>query len=234
MPDTQPALIVLTGSIASGKSTVGRLTVLETDLRFIPEDVDSLDADRRVLDAYYAAVADFARGAPPGGTGSGSCRTTEDIRAVVLATQAHFIRRRAATLREHLAIGGGALVERHPYDDIEVFSRRNVEQGLLSATDLDQLGRLADSELNRVPAPRLVVFLHADPLRLRERIARRGRPQERDLVRPDNPYLDELGLLYAGWYERCPFPKTRIQADDLDEATIASRVRDAVRAHRLG
>jgi deoxyadenosine/deoxycytidine kinase len=231
MPGIQPALIVLTGSIASGKSTVGRRAVLETRLRFIPEDVDTHEEDRRVLDAYYTAVADFAR---EGAGKAASSRTTEDIRAVVFATQAHFIRRRAATLRRHASEEGGSLVERHPYDDLEVFSRRNVEQGLLAGHDLVELRRLAEDELKGVPPPALVIFLHADPARLRERIARRGRSQERDLVRPDNPYLDELSRLYADWFARCPFPKEQIGTDDLDEGAIAARVRETVRASGLG
>jgi deoxyadenosine/deoxycytidine kinase len=241
MSSLVPALVVLTGSIGSGKSTVGRLAVAETDLDFIAEDVDSLEEDRRVLDSYYAAVAEFSRAAAESGAQRGgradrsrsAPRPPERIRAVVFDTQAHFIRRRSATLRERLAAGRSGLAERHPNDDIEIFSRRSLEQGLLRAADVEELRRLAARELDGVPDPSLAVFLHADPIRLRERIARRGRPQERDLIRADNPYLDELDRLYADWFERCPFPKTRIRTDDLDETTIASRVREAIRAHRI-
>jgi deoxyadenosine/deoxycytidine kinase len=220
-------LVVLTGPIASGKSTIGRLAVAGTSLTFFPEDVDSRVEDRDVLARYYAAVAAFE--SIRAGDPQAASRTAE-VQEAVRATQEHFITTRTQLLRAALTRGRGAIAERHPRDDIEIFSRRNLARGLLTPAQFGALERLLDRELSGIPAPALHVFLHAETARLRERIRRRGRPQESDLVRPDNPYLEELNALYEDWYRRLDGAKILIRTDDLEEAAIAAKVRDSIRA----
>jgi deoxyadenosine/deoxycytidine kinase len=192
--------------------------------------VDSREEDREVLRRYYGAVEEFetldaaARGAEA---------RVDACRAAVLATQEHFIRRRAALLRSALREIAAGLAERHPTDDIEVFSRRNLERGLLTAAQFEALTRLMAAELGDVPAPRLHLFLHAAPARLRERIRARGRAQEADLLRAENPYLEELNRLYEEWHARCAGDKAMIATDHLTEPAIAERVRDELRARDL-
>lgn len=220
-------LVVLTGPIGSGKSTVGRLAVSGLSLRFVPEDVDSRPEDRGVLARYYRAVQQFEEAASAGG---GSPAALAAIREVVARTQEHFIRRRAALLREGLREGTGCLVERHPSDDIEIFSRRNLEKGLLTPSQFAGLERLFATEIADIPEPILTIFLYADPTRLRERIRRRGRPQETELLRPENPYLEELDRLYRGWFERCSGEKVLIDTGDFAESEIGARVQAEIRA----
>lgn len=225
---SEAPLVVLTGPIASGKSTVGRLAVAETSLAFYPEDVDSRAEDRAVLARYYAAVAQFAEIRDPSSATQASA--VRAAREAVEATQVHFIRRRSALLRGALREGHGGIAERHPRDDIEIFSRRNLSQGLLTREQFASLEALLARELDGIPAPALHVFLHAETAVLRERIARRGRPQEGDLIRADNPYLEELNALYEDWFARCDGEKILIRTDELPETEIAARVRAAIRA----
>ena len=232
MPDPGPILVVLTGPIASGKSTVGRLAVSGTALAFLAEDVDSRAEDSEVLDRYYRAVEAYAslhRTDPPlTGSGAGAIRET------IFRTQVHFITRRSEILRRHLGGGErGGLSERHPMDDIEIFSRRNLEQGLLTPQQFASLGRMLERELAGVPPPALQIFLHCDPTRLRARIRRRGRPQEAELIRADNPYLEELGRLYTDWYERYPGEKVLLRTDETDEKVTADRVREEIMSRGL-
>ncbi len=221
-----PPLVVLTGPIGSGKSTVGRLAVQGLSLRFVPEDVDSLPEDREVLARYYGAVLEFEE---ERGARSADAAAIAAAREVVYRTQEHFIRRRAALLREATRGHAGCLVERHPSDDIEIFSRRNLEKGLLTEEQFADLERLSARELAEVPEPALTAFLHAEPARLRERIRHRGRPQEADLLRTDNPYLEELDRLYRSWFERCRGGKVLVRTDDLHEAEIAAQVQSEIR-----
>jgi len=231
MSGKEPVLIVLTGPIASGKSTVGRLAVTGTPLAFLAEDVDSLAEDREILARYYAAVEGFEalrrEGAPADDARAIACREA------VFKTQEHFITGRAALLRERLRAGRGGLSERHPTDDIEIFSRRNLERGLLTREQFADLERLLERQLSGLPSPALQIFLHAEPGRLRERIRRRGRPQEIELIREDNPYLEELGRLYEAWYDRYRGEKVRILTDTLSKKTIADRVRQEIRNRGL-
>lgn len=227
MSNPGPILVVLTGPIASGKSTVGRLAVSGTALAFLAEDVDSRAEDREVLARYYRAVEAYGplRRADPSFAGSGA----DEIRETIFRTQVHFITRRSAILRRHLSGGeSGGLSERHPMDDIEIFSRRNLEQGLLTPAQFADLGGLLERELAGIPPPALQIFLHCDPTRLRARIRRRGRPQEAELIRADNPYLEELGRLYAEWYQRYPGAKVLLRTDEIDEKVTADRVREEI------
>jgi len=221
-------LVVLTGPIASGKSTVGRLAVGGTTLEFYPEDVDSRSEDRAVLARYYAAVAQYAGIRDPGSPAAAPL--VRSAREAVEATQVHFIKRRASLLRSAMHGGHGGVAERHPRDDIEIFSRRNLSQGLLTEEQFSSLEALLARELAGVPDPALHVFLHAETTVLRERIRRRGRPQENDLIRPDNPYLEELNALYVDWFRRCEGEKLLIRTDELPETEIAARVRAAIRS----
>lgn len=225
--------VVLTGPIASGKSTIGRLAVLGTSLPFIPEDVDSREEDRQILTGYYDAVAAYESLAAGTGAPHASFPTVEAVREVVLRTQEHFIARRAGRLREQVRAGIGGLVERHPSDDVEVFSRRNLEKGLLTREQFESIVGMMEHEMSGVPAPTLTIFLHADPAQLRERIRRRGRPQEVDLLRADNTYLEELNALYERWQERCQGEKALIRTDALREEAIASLVRAELTARRI-
>jgi len=223
MSRSSPILVVLTGPIASGKSTVGRLAVAGTRLAFLAEDVDSRAEDRDVLAGYYDAVAEFQAGGSDGA--SVPAARAEAIRETIFRTQVHFITRRAAILRHHLRGEGGGLSERHPMDDIEIFSRRNLQQGLLTPEQFADLGRLLALELTEIPPPALQIFLQCEPAHLRTRIRKRGRPQEAELIRRDNPYLEELGRLYDEWYERCPGEKVRLRTDEIDETVVADRIR---------
>jgi deoxyadenosine/deoxycytidine kinase len=222
---------VLTGPIASGKSTIGRLAVQGTSFPFVCEDVDSSPADREVLARYYRAVQEFetlasAAREPDAGALAAA-------RAVIFRTQEHFIRKRAVPLRGRALEGHGGLVERHPSDDIEVFSRRNLAKGLLTEDQFAALGKLMEAELTGVPPPMLTIFLHASPGRLRERIRLRARPQEIDLVDPGNLYLEELDELYERWFARCPTDKVRIETDALTEEAAAQAVRRELASRAL-
>lgn len=221
-------LVVLTGPIASGKSTVGRLAVGGTSLAFYPEDVDSRAEDREVLARYYTAVARFAEIRDP--KAAADAPIVRSAREAVHATQVHFITRRASLLRGALREGHGGVAERHPRDDIEIFSRRNLAEGLLTEEQFSSLETLLSRELAGVPEPVLHVFLHAATSALRERIVRRGRAQESELIRPDNTYLEELNALYEDWFRRCEGEKILIRTDELPETEIAARVRTAIRA----
>ncbi|MFN0150366.1 MAG: deoxynucleoside kinase [bacterium] len=221
-------LVVLTGPIASGKSTVGRLAVGDTSLAFYPEDVDSRAEDRAVLARYYDAVARYAEIRDP--LAASNRTLVEAAREAVHATQVHFITRRASLLRGALVGGRGGVAERHPRDDIEIFSRRNLREGLLTEEQFASLETLLAHEMADVPEPVLHVFLHAETAALRQRIRRRGRAQEADLIRPENRYLEELNALYEDWFRRCEGEKILIRTDELPETEIAARVRAAIRA----
>jgi deoxyadenosine/deoxycytidine kinase len=226
-----PGLLVITGPIASGKSTIGSRVGAETGLTFFPEDVDSHPADRDVLERYYRAVEAFE--SPGVREEPGAEARLRKAREDVYETQVHFIRKRAAILRRITAAGRPAVVERHPWDDLHVFSRRNLDRGLLAPEQYEALCALAEREIAGCPAPRLIVFLCADADSLRRRIRKRGRPQERDLLNPNNPYLAEIAALYEAWYSAYSGEKFRLETDWLTEEEVVQRIVGEFRCRRI-
>jgi len=215
-------LLVITGPIASGKSTIGFLVAEDTRFRFFPEDVDTSPLDREILARYYQAVEAF-HGVRDRGDAS-SRAALERARDDVYDTQVHFIEKRSSIL-ETIARGGiRAVVERHPWDDLHVFSRRNLRQGLLTAEQFESLKRLVTARIQGLPEPRVMVFLSAKPGNLRARIVKRGREQEKELLSPDNCYLEEIGSLYGEWYEDYPGAKARVPTDGLSEREVVARI----------
>ncbi len=215
-------LLVITGPIASGKSTIGFHVAKESDYQFFPEDVDSASLDREVLARYYHAVEVFNELKER--TDARSRAGVEEARRHVYDTQVHFIRKRSEILRRIVAEGAKAIVERHPWDDIHIFSRRNVNYGLLTGDQFEAIYRLAESEIEGIPSPRVMVFLAAELQNLRGRIEKRGRVQEKELLSPDNPYLEEIAGLYEDWYAMYDGEKFRIETDGLGESEVVVRI----------
>lgn len=220
-------LIVITGPIASGKSTIGALVAEESDFQFFPEDVDTAPLDREILARYYRAVEVFDR---VGGLDDRASRAAvEEARRDVYATQVHFIQKRSLILEQIVREGRRAVVERHPWDDIHVFSRRNLKYGLLTPEQFDSLRQRVETEIRGIPAPRAIVFLCAQPGSLRRRIANRAREQEKDLLSPGNPYLEEIAELYDSWYGDYGGEKIRVRTDGLGEEEVVSRIASGFR-----
>jgi deoxyadenosine/deoxycytidine kinase len=219
--------LVITGPIASGKSTIGFRVAEESRFRFFPEDVDSALLDREVLARYYRAVELFERLKDSGDDESRAAR--HEARRHVYETQVHFIRKRSEILKRIVAEGTRAVVERHPWDDIHIFSRRNVNYGLLTRDQFEAIYRLAEAELRGIPPPRVMVFLSARPRNLRARIKKRGRVQEKDLLSPENPYLEEIAELYEDWYAMYDGEKFRIETDGIREADVVAGIADELR-----
>ncbi|MCK4546174.1 MAG: deoxynucleoside kinase [Candidatus Eisenbacteria sp.] len=214
--------LVITGPIASGKSTIGFRVAELSDYEFFQEDVDSSPVDRDVLARYYRAVELFNN--LKDRTDPISRKAVEEARRDVYDTQVHFIRKRSTILKRIAAEGIRAVIERHPWDDIRIFSRRNLNYGLLTAGQFDSLTELVRTEIEGIADPRVMVFLSAAPSNLRARIARRGREQERELLSPDNPYLEEIADLYEDWYADWTGRKFRVQTDGLSEEEVVSRI----------
>jgi deoxyadenosine/deoxycytidine kinase len=223
-------LLVITGPIASGKSTIGFQVAEESDFTFFPEDVDTAPVDREILARYYDAVEIF--GELKDRDDAHSVRRLEEAQRHVFETQIHFIRKRSEILKRIVAEGAKAVVERHPWDDLHIFSRRNVNYGLLTRDQFESIYRLAEAEILGIPIPRVMVFLSAEPRNLRARIRKRGRIQEKELLSPDNPYLEEIAELYDDWYTIYHGDKFRIRTDGLDEAEVVARI--AARLREMG
>ncbi len=202
-------LVGVAGMVGAGKSTLARALAARFGLHLAPESV----ADNPWLEPYYA-----------GGAAS--------RRAYALRLQLHFLATRFESLRQVRGRGGGWVLDRTWYEDAEVFARGLADDGVLDGREWELYGRLY-GELLHSPAarpPRLLVYLHAPLDEILARIARRGRPAERDT---DPAYWAALHARYARWiaaFRHCPVLAIDVREYDLvgDPGAIdrvAARVR---------
>jgi len=188
-------LIGVAGMVGVGKSTLTRALAARYGLQLAPE---SIDADNPWLERFYEL----------GPT---------SMRHYALHLQLHFLATRFEGMRRIRAVGGGWILDRTWYEDAEVFARGLYEEHLMTASEWELYERLY-AELLHSPAarpPRLLVYLHGPLDVVLARIARRGRPKERDT---DVAYWTALHRRYERWitgFRRCPVLTIDVRDYDL-------------------
>ena len=95
--------------------------------------------------------------------------------------------------------GEAFIQDRTIYEDAEIFARTLFEQGSMTKVDYENYVELFHCMTDFLRPPDLIIYLHASPDTLMERIARRGRESEKAITRD---YLARLGKAYEGWIER--------------------------------
>jgi deoxyadenosine/deoxycytidine kinase len=135
-------------------------------------------------------------------------------------------------MRRIRGMGGSWVLDRTWYEDAEVFARGLFDEQLMSAVEWELYQRLY-GELLHSPAarpPRLLVYLHGPLDVIVARIARRGRPVEKDT---DVDYWARLHHRYERWiagFRRCPVLAIDVRDYDLFAdpdaiEAVAARVR---------
>jgi deoxyadenosine/deoxycytidine kinase len=203
-------LIGVAGMVGSGKSTITRALASRFGLQLA---LESVDAENPWLERFYGGGVDA-------------------MRTHALNLQLHFLATRFASLRRIRGTGGSWILDRTWYEDAEVFAHGLYEEKLLSPVEWELYERLY-AELLHSPAarpPKLLVYLHGPLDVIVERIARRGRPKERDT---SLLYWAALHQRYERWianFRRCPVLRIDVREYDLlaDPGAIedvAARVR---------
>jgi deoxyadenosine/deoxycytidine kinase len=107
-----------------------------------------------------------------------------------------------------------AIIDRSIYEDAEIFTRAALELGTMSERDYETYRRVFHLIVDRLPAPDLLLYLHAPVPVLLERIRARGRRMESGITLE---YLSLLDSFYREWlagFDLCPV--LTIRTDDLD------------------
>ncbi|MGC8966782.1 MAG: deoxynucleoside kinase [Thermus sp.] len=165
--------VAIAGNIGSGKSTLTALLAEAFGFRPVYEAV----SENPYLEDFY-----------------------RDMRAYAFPSQVFFLARR---VRQHLLEVNGqdrVVQDRTLYEDAFVFARHLHREGYLSERDWRTYLDLFQSLAPALRKPDLLLYLRASLPTLKRRIAKRGRPFEREI--PDR-YLLGLNRLYeelvAGW-----------------------------------
>jgi deoxyadenosine/deoxycytidine kinase len=159
-----------------------------------------------------------------------------DMRTWSFHLQVFFLGHRAEQYLELAASPQSAVLDRSIYEDAYIFARALHHLGNLNERDYLAYRRVFDLVISRLPAPDLLIYLHAPVSVLLERIRRRGRDIESGIT---SEYLGLLESFYDDWlssFDICPV--LTIRSDDLDFVNVArhldivvKRIQDRLSGH---
>ena len=202
-------MIVLAGNIGAGKTSLTERLGARLGWHSAFESV----ADNPYLPDFYA-----------------------DMRGWSFHLQIFFLGHRAEQYLELAASPQSAILDRSIYEDAYIFARALHHMGNLNERDYLAYRRVFDLVVSRLPAPDLLIYLHAPVSVLMERIRQRGRGIESGITAE---YLSLLESFYDDWvstYDVCPV--LTIRSDDLDFVHVArhldivvKRIQDRLAGH---
>ncbi len=195
--DDNNMAIVVDGIIGAGKSTVAHFLSEELEIDLYEElkedDKDSLA--QRMLDRFYADQTRWS--------------------AII---QVMFLNDRFRDIKAIEAVGEEAIIDRSIYGD-EIFARTIHYRGQMETDEFTIYRDLLHNMLQHIKPPEVLVYIDVDIDTAMERIARRARSTEADLIPRD--YMEDLRRHYEEWFEEYDLsPKVRIDLTDseLDES----------------
>jgi len=186
--------IVIDGIIGAGKSTVGNFLSESLNIPIFEElkDDGRESLAQSMLDKFYL--------------------DQERWSAII---QVMFLNDRFRDLKKIEADGGYAVLDRSIYGD-EIFAKTIFERGQMSEDEFIIYRDLLHNMLQHITPPDVLIYIDVSIDIALERINRRGRSTEGDLIPRD--YLEDLKRNYELWFESYDIsPKVRI---NLNESAI--------------
>jgi len=188
------AIIAIGGTVGVGKSTLTRCLAAALGFRASLEK-----ADNPYLPRFYT-----------------------DQRRWSFHLQVYFLAERFKEQMHLFQSGGGVVQDRTIYEDAGIFARMLYENGLMAPEDYRTYTLLADAMMMTpyFPHPDVLIYLEGPLPLILDRVARRGRPAERNAP---VAYWEELYRRYDEWirtFRACPV--VRVDIRDYDVADTAS------------
>ncbi len=167
------AAIAIAGTVGVGKSTLANKLGEILEFKVMHENV----ASNPYLDKYY-----------------------QDFNTWAFHLQIFFLAERFKDQKKMFSYGGGFIMDRSIYEDIEIFAKMNFEKGTMSQDDWDTYSALFEAMVMSpyFEKPDLIIYLEGDVDHVVDRIQERGREME---VQTDVDYWRELDTRYKQWIE---------------------------------
>ncbi len=167
------ASIAIAGTVGVGKSTLANKLGEILEFKVMHENV----ASNPYLDKYY-----------------------QDFNTWAFHLQIFFLAERFKDQKKMFSYGGGFIMDRSIYEDIEIFAKMNYEKGTMSQDDWDTYSALFEAMVMSpyFEKPDIIIYLEGDVDHVVERIQERGREME---VQTDVDYWRELDTRYKQWIE---------------------------------
>ncbi len=187
--------IVVDGIIGAGKTTVARMISDHLSIPMFEElkdDASGCTLEHRMLDRFYA---------------------NQDRWSAII--QVMFLNERFKDLKEIEASGQHAILDRSIYGD-EIFAKTINKRGNMEDDELTIYQELLHNMLQHINPPKLLIYLDVSIDTAMDRIAKRSRGTEADMIPED--YMIDLRDTYEEWYDNFNLcPKIRI---DLNESAV--------------
>lgn len=183
------AVIAIAGTVGIGKSTLTEKLAERLNFKTAYEKVDG----NPYLEKYYS---DFAKWG--------------------FHLQTYFLAERFKTQKRIFESGGGYILDRTIYEDLEIFAKSNYENGTMSEEDFTTYMELFEAMVYTpyFKDPDLVIYIEGELDFIIERIKERGRGME---VETDIAYWKQLYARYDKWIETFNrAPLLRINLKDYD------------------
>lgn len=186
--------IVVDGIIGAGKSTVGKFLSEELSIPLFEElkEDGSESIAQRMLDRFYG---------------------DQDRWSAII--QVMFLNERFKDIKMVDDSGDKAIFDRSIYGD-EIFAKTIHERGQMLEDEFNIYRDLLHNMIQHINPPEILVYLDVTVDTAMERINKRARSTEADLIPRD--YMEDLKRNYEQWYENFELaPKVRI---DLNENCV--------------
>lgn len=187
--------IVVDGIIGVGKTTVAKMISEHLDIPMFEElknDDSENSIEHRMLNRFYA---------------------DQDRWSAII--QVMFLNERFKDLKEIEASEEFAILDRSIYGD-EIFAKTINKRGSMTDDELTIYQELLHNMLEHINPPKLLIYLDVSIDTALERISKRSRGTESDMIPRD--YLEDLRDTYEEWYDNFDLcPKIRI---DLNESAL--------------
>ncbi len=171
--ENKTAAIAIAGTVGVGKSTLANKLGELFDFKVMHENV----ASNPYLDKYYS-----------------------DFNTWAFHLQIFFLAERFKDQKKMFSYGGGFIMDRSIYEDIEIFAKMNYDKGTMSEDDWDTYKSLFEAMVMSpyFEKPDLIIYLEGNIEHVVERIQERGREME---IATDVEYWRELDTRYKQWID---------------------------------
>lgn len=171
--ENKTAVIAIAGTVGVGKSTLANKLGGMFGFKVMHENV----ANNPYLDKYY-----------------------HDFSTWAFHLQIFFLAERFKDQKKMFSYGGGFIMDRTIYEDIEIFAKMNYDNGTMSSDDWNTYRQLFEAMVMSpyFEKPDLIIYLEGDIESIVERINTRGREME---VSTNIEYWKQLDSRYKQWIE---------------------------------
>ncbi len=188
--ENQTASIAIAGTVGVGKSTLANKLGEMLNFKVMHENV----ASNPYLDKYY-----------------------HDFNSWAFHLQIFFLAERFKDQKKMFSYGGGFIMDRTIYEDVEIFAKMNYDKGTMSEDDWDTYRSLFEAMVLSpyFETPDIIIYLEGDLEKILKRIEERGRQMEIDT---DLDYWRELDSRYKQWIET--LTETRVLRLDIEQYDV--------------